>query len=70
MAVGFEKKTVQTAVARREVGDLWEMDTIWAVPVGVRWVSLGSLGLGEDGGVDLEEYARVEVWKGELVGVR
>lgn len=35
IAVGVEKETLQTAVARREVGDLWEMDTIWALPAEV-----------------------------------
>jgi len=33
---------VQTAVARRELGALWEMGTMCAVPEGVRWVSFGS----------------------------
>ena len=49
-AVGFEKCSVQTAVARRVVGDLWEMATMCAEPEGVRCVSLGvprSGGVGE-----------------------
>lgn len=37
--------TVQTAVARRELGALWAMGTMCAVPEGVRWVNFGS-GLG------------------------
>lgn len=41
-AVAFEKCTEQTAVARRVVGDLWEIGTMWAEPVGVRCVSFGS----------------------------
>jgi hypothetical protein len=32
---------VQCAVARRDVGALWEMDTMCALPVGVRWVRRG-----------------------------
>lgn len=33
---------MHTAVARRELGILWEMSTMCALPEGVRWVSLGS----------------------------
>lgn len=49
-----EKCTVQTARAVRAVGGLCAMGTMWAVPVGVRWVSLGGDG---DGGEDGEEGA-------------
>ena len=38
----LEKRIEQPAVAVREVMDLLEMGTIWAVPEGVRCVSLGS----------------------------
>ena len=48
-AVGFENCSVQTAVARRVVGDLWDMATMCAVPDGVRCVSLG---VAASGGVD------------------
>lgn len=51
--MGFEKCSVQTAVARRVVGALWEMETICAVPEGVRCVSFG--GLGGSDGVDVED---------------
>ena len=43
-AVGFEKWMEQRATAVREVGDLEDTGTMWALPVGVRWVSFG----GED----------------------
>jgi len=39
-AVGVEKRRVAVAVARRVVGVLWEMSTMWAAPVASRWVSL------------------------------
>jgi hypothetical protein len=48
MAVGFEKCRVQTAIAVRWVGDLWEMGTMCAVPCGVTCVNVG-------GGEDLVE---------------
>ena len=35
------KWILQRAVARREVGGLEEMETLWAEPVGVRWVRCG-----------------------------
>lgn len=44
--MGFEKYSAQTAVARRVVGDLWEMPTMCAEPEGVRCVSLGVPGSG------------------------
>jgi hypothetical protein len=40
--VVLEKWIEQTAMAVRDVTDLLDMGTMWAVPVGVRWVSLGS----------------------------
>lgn len=51
-------------MAVRDVGVLAVMDTMWAVPVGVRWVSfasVGEVGVGDDRG-DLErDKADVEI---------
>lgn len=44
-AVGLEKVRVQVAMAVREVMALGVIETMWAVPVGVRWVSIGVGGL-------------------------
>lgn len=53
--LGVEKKTLQAAVARRAVEILSEIETIWAVPVGVTCVSSGSLEEGcEDRGADVK----------------
>ena len=54
---GFEKRTVQVAVALRRVVGLGMMGTMCACPVGVRWVRwgwvcwvAGWVGLGGGGG--------------------
>lgn len=49
--VGEEKMRVWIAVAVRVLGDLWVMETMWAAPVDVRWVSLGGV-RGGDGAVE------------------
>lgn len=46
---------MQAAVAVRVVGGLEEMGTMWAVPVGVRWVSFGGGGGGVDKGLGFVE---------------
>jgi hypothetical protein len=56
-AVGFEKWIVHTAIARRTVGILEEMETICASPDGVRWVRLWP----DAGGVvEFVEYSRID----------
>lgn len=42
MAVGDVKRIEALAIAVRVVGSLWEMGTMCADPVDVRWESLGS----------------------------
>ncbi len=44
--MGFENKTWPLAMAVRWVGVLDEMGTMWAVPVGVRWVRVVGGGMG------------------------
>ena len=42
-AVGFEKCSVQVAIAVRVVLDLCAMGTMWTWELGFRWVSVGGL---------------------------
>lgn len=57
------KWTEQTAMAVRDVACLWEMGTMWAEPLGVRWVSFGEEDVFfEGGGLALEvEKRRVDM---------
>lgn len=59
----------QTAVAEREVGSFAEMSTMWALPEGVRCVSLGAE-VGEIGdlGVDFAGKQSVEDNMRALIG--
>lgn len=46
---GEEKMRDWMAVALRDVGSLWDMETMWAAPVEVRCVSFGDDGGSMDG---------------------
>jgi len=59
------KWTEQTAMAVRDVASLWEMGTMWAEPLWVRWVSFGEDKFLEDGGIVLEvEKRRINMCDG------
>jgi hypothetical protein len=66
-AVGLEKWSVQTAMARRTVGILEDMETMCASPDGVRCVNFLSVDKRLD---DWDEYERIEIllgiaWRGK-----